>query len=353
MPVRARPEERREHEHADAARERAVEVDAAALCGGAQADGEQHDGEQHDHPEPVGQQRGAPAAASKAAAGAGLTGRCTAARTRGMPLIDEAHRRAGRLPEQLGREPGRAGAHLQDVGVLRHGRGQRLQVDVAEAAGQLDGPLLERRLVAHGHRPRLAVVAVQERLREGADDDPRLTLSLPVAVVEPGDVAVAEPVLRRAAVALVAVDEPEPVALLVQAPLDAVDRLDEAPAVARLDVGLRGERRISVWPASTSASTSSSAPRSRVTQSCAVPSSPPAAPPQPARRSESGKRGERAPDHCWAFDRTAPGATARTSPACLPMQARPAVVLNRLPSATSVAVAARERFPASVTDSTT
>jgi hypothetical protein len=55
-PVRARPEERREHEDAETSRERAVEIDAAAVGGGAQADGEQHDIQNRERPEAVGEQ---------------------------------------------------------------------------------------------------------------------------------------------------------------------------------------------------------------------------------------------------------------------------------------------------------
>ena len=56
--------------------------------------------------------------------------------------------------------------------------------------------------------------------------------------------------------------------------------------------------------------------------------------------------------HRTAFERTAPGAVARTRPVCLPMHARPAFVGKRRPSAESTAVAARDRLPVSVTDST-
>src|SRR6185503_12682316 len=89
---------------------------------------------------------------------------------------------------------------------------------------------------------RLPRVPMQERLREGTDDHARFSLALPRAVVEPGDVAVAQLVGGGAAVALVAVHEPEPVALLPKAAVDPVHRLDVPPAVARLHVRLRGER---------------------------------------------------------------------------------------------------------------
>jgi hypothetical protein len=80
---------------------------------------------------------------------------------------------------------------------------------------------------------------VQERLREGTDDDARLALTLPRPEVPPRDVAVPEAVLGGAAVALVPVQEPEPVALPFEAAGDALDRLEVAAAVARLDVELR------------------------------------------------------------------------------------------------------------------
>ena len=211
-----------------------------------------------------------------------------------------------------------------------------------------------RAVEAHGRRTRLPVVAVQERLREGADDDARLPFPLPAAIVEPGHVAVMEPIGRRAPVALVAVDEPEPVPLILEAAGEPVDRLDEAAAVARLDVGLRGERahqRLAGVDPGVEQHLGAAVARDPQRRRPLLPTGAEAA--AAGEEDEGGERGERAPDHCWAFERIVPGAVARTSPACLPMQARPFFVLKRLPSASSVALAERVFLPASVTDWTT
>ena len=194
---------------------------------------------------------------------------------------------------------------------------------------------------------------MQERLREGADDDARLPLPLPAAVVEPGDVAVAQPVGRGTAVALVAVDEPEPVALVVEAAGEPVDRLDVAAAVAGLELDLRSERahqRLAGVDLDVEQHLGAAVARDPQRRRPLLPAGAEAA---AGEEDEGCERRERPPDHGWAFDRTAPGAVARTVPTCLPMQARPFFVLKRLPSAISVAVAARVRLPASVTDWTT
>ena len=96
--------------------------------------------------------------------------------------------------------------------------------------------------------PRLPRVPVQERLGERADHDPRLALPLPGAVVPPGDVAGSQPVLGGAPVALVAVDEPEPVALL--APSLPRSRSGTAGSARRSGSRRRSRRRV---PASASA----------------------------------------------------------------------------------------------------
>src|SRR5438270_3079979 len=79
----------------------------------------------------------------------------------------------------------------------------------------------------------MAVVSVQERLRERAHDEWILRGVLPRAVVPPLDIARMEPVLRRASVGEIAVHVVEPCALSPL--LDAVDRADVPPAVTRLD----------------------------------------------------------------------------------------------------------------------
>ena len=80
----------------------------------------------------------------------------------------------------------------------------------------------------------LARVAVQERLRKRADDDRDMQLVLPRTIVPPLDVARMERVVGGAAIRFVAVDEVEPVSPAGPVARDAVDRLDEAAAVARL-----------------------------------------------------------------------------------------------------------------------
>ena len=88
-PVRARPEERREHEDAKTGRERAVEIDAAAVGGSTQADGEQHDIQNRERPEAVGEQSGCTGRTNRRAAGPGLTGSSTSA-----PASDRRARRS-------------------------------------------------------------------------------------------------------------------------------------------------------------------------------------------------------------------------------------------------------------------
>ena len=191
-----------------------------------------------------------------------------------------------------------------------------------------------------------------ERLGEGADDHARFSLALPGAVVEPGDVAVAQLVRGGAAVALVAVHEPEPVALLPEAAVDPVHGLDVTPAVARLHIRLRGERahqRLPGLDLRVDEQLGAAVSRDPELRRPLLLAGATAA----GEEEEDAKRTECAADHFWAFERTAPGTVARTSPTCLPMQARPAFVLNRFPSAVSVAPAARTRTPASLSDSTT
>ena len=194
---------------------------------------------------------------------------------------------------------------------------------------------------------------MQERLRERADDDARLSLSLPGAVVEPGDIAVPEAVRGRAAVALVPVHEPEPVVLRVEAAFDPVHGLDVAAAVASLDVGLRSEsahQRLPGLHLRVDEQLGASVARDPELRRPVLPAGRATA---TGEKNKDNERAERATDHRTAFERIAPGATARTSPTCLPMQARPAWVLKRFPSAVSVAVVARAFLPASLTVCTT
>ncbi len=153
---------------------------------------------------------------------------------------------------------------------------------------------------------------MQERLRKRADDHACLSLSLPRAVVDPGDVAVAQPVGGGAAVALVAVHEPEPVVLRAQVTVDAVHGLDEAAAVPRLEVGLGGERahqRLPRLHLSVEQQLGTTVARHPQLRRPLLPAAAAA-----GEENEDGQRRERAPDHFTAFERTAPGAVARTTP---------------------------------------
>ena len=165
---------------------------------------------------------------------------------------------------------------------------------------------------------------MQERLRERTDDDARLPLALPGAVVEPGDVAVPEAVRGGAAVALVPIHEPEPVVLRVEAAFDPVHGLDVAAAVARLDVGLRRESAHQCLPGRHLRVDEKPGASVARDPELGRPVLPAGGATAAGEKEKDDERAERATDHRTAFERIAPGATARTSPTCLPMQARPA-----------------------------
>ena len=102
------------------------------------------------------------------------------------------------------------------------------------------------------------------------------------------------------------------------------DGLDVPPAVARLDLGLGGERphqRLPGVDLRVDEQLGAAVARDPELRRPLLPAGGAAA---AGEEDEDGERGERAPDHFTAFERTAPGAVARTSPTCLPMQARPA-----------------------------
>src|SRR5829696_3598694 len=164
-------------------------------------------------------------------------------------------------------------------------------------------------------------VSVQERLGERTDDDGHAHLPLPRTVVPPLDVARVQPVLGSAAIALDPVHVPEPVALLRSVPVDAVDRLHEPPAEARLDVELPVERLHGRQPRRNLPLVQHGLPpvarhpERRRLRAALVPA---------AAGEGEREREEREPAHGSAFDLTAPGATARTSrPGCGPGQAWP------------------------------
>ena len=159
-------------------------------------------------------------AARSAVAGPGLTGSRTCARSRRRaarstePANEKRTAPDGPLP---GSASPRSGAALRStssntLACRGHGGADRRDVVGAERRRDLLGAGAEARRVAHRRRPRPAVEAVQERLREGAGDDlERGRVVRPVAVVPPRDVAVAEAVRGRRAVTGEAVHEPEPV----------------------------------------------------------------------------------------------------------------------------------------------
>ena len=167
----------------------------------------------------------------------------------------------------------------------------------------------------------MPVEAVQEGLREGADHDRNRESMPPVAVVPPLEVAGLEPVLRGAAVALDAVDEVEPVALRREAPVEPVDRLDEASAVAGLHLRnpIEGLQRRDAGRDPPGVQ-HSRAPVTRDPQARAAVLALPAAP-----RQEQDGEGQREPAelHGSRFERTAPGAVAQTRPRCGFRHARP------------------------------
>ena len=132
-----------------------------------------------------------------------------------------------------------------------------------------------------------------------------------------------EPILGRADVALVAVHEVEPVALAREAALDPVDRLDVLAAVACLELHLpverlhRGQSRghcrrqqhVRAFVAGDPQAGGAVGAR--------------AAAPRDEERGGENEAEAGATAHASAFDRTAPGAKARTRPRCLPTQAAP------------------------------
>ena len=187
-------------------------------------------------------------AASRAAAGPGLiraprtgTDRCRGrVRAAGHRPEDELHRRAGLAGSaaRSGRE-GSAGPRSDEEQVcIGRGRDRRRRHGAcSEQASDRGCAFLRPSGVANRDRPRLPAEPVQEGLREGPDDD-RLAHPLPPAAeIPPFHVAVAQLVVGGAPVALVAVDEEEPVATLADVAFVPLDRLHEAAAVAGIDVG--------------------------------------------------------------------------------------------------------------------
>ena len=111
----------------------------------------------------------------------------------------------------------------------------------AQQAAESRLVLFESRREAKLDRAAPALPAVHERLRKRSHDHRLGHARGPAPVIPPGDIAGAELYLGRPEPGLDAVHEEEPVLPLGEIPLDALDRLDEAAAVARLDVRLAVE----------------------------------------------------------------------------------------------------------------
>ena len=210
-------------------------------------------------------------------------------------------------------------------------------------------PFSEARLVADDGRSRRPAVAVQERLGEGADDDRLPHLVAPRAEVPPLDVAGTKAVVGRAQVGLDPVQEPEPVALLRDVALDALDRLDETTAVRGVDVELpverlhRGQPRGDGLDEEHRRSAVARDPERGASRARAL---------VPTAREQEGAGNEKRTLHLTELERTAFGAVARTRPRCLPTQPRPERVFTRRPSTTSTAPAAGVATPWSFWETT-
>ena len=139
-----------------------------------------------------------------------------------------------------------------------------------------------------------------------------------------------------------------------RSPSTPCDRLDEAAAVAGLDVRLRAERteqrlpRVDLRVEEHLLAAVARDPEGGLAGRAVLPAA--------AARDGEQRGGEERDEpgaHFTAFDRTAPASVARTSPECRPTQPRPRAFVRMLrPSTRNVARAAEERRPASLTDET-
>ena len=234
------------------------------------------------------------AAARSAVAGPALTGSRTSGQSRRRAARRRLRRtRSARRPD--GPAPGERIAAVRcgvpstsSKRLALDGTAVPSGADIVRPHGRCDASRTRSQSGREAHRRRsgLAVVSVQERLRERARDDlERFRVARPVSVIPPGNISAAEPVRVRRAIAREPVDEPEPVSVPARVPLDpSIDWTKPPPY--RVDTFARSKRAEKRLPRGTFASTSSVEPRSRVTQRCAVPSAALGpTPPQPASAS--------------------------------------------------------------------
>ena len=179
-PVRARPEERREHEDAETSRERAEEIDAAAVGGRTQADGEQHAAVSTASAQRRSVSSAAvPAAPSRSAAGPGLTESSTVRAGVGSPRQTKRTGSPAVSPSSSAVRldtPPRTSSTFAPAGT---GVPSGATFAGPSSAPSFARSLLGAAVVADDDRPRLPCVAVQERLGERTDDDARLSFPLP------------------------------------------------------------------------------------------------------------------------------------------------------------------------------
>ena len=155
-----------------------------------------------------------------------------------------ARRRAARARTRRDRRGSPRAAHRRSRARNEHELVRSFARLVDDAADELREPPRE---TSHGRaRDDRGRRFPSHPCRNGSGKAPTTTgwriCPFPRAVVPPEDVAVVELVVGGADVRLVAVHEVEPVVLPGDVALDPVDRLDEAAAVARLDVGLAAQR---------------------------------------------------------------------------------------------------------------
>ena len=263
-----------------------------------------------------------PAAARRRAAGPGLTDTSYARVRSGLPPRTILTGSPADSPSSCRRSPTRPVAELEDIRTVGDRRSERLR----SSRHRLDGQ--PRRKLSASPSKWTTAARASPRIRAGRARGTRRRRRapaprVPAAEVPPGDVAVSQPVLGGAAVALDRRSRTRTSRAAPRGPLDAVDRTGRS---ARRSGSSRPPRepsaRSSVCPDRTCASTSSSAPRSRVTQSVAVPPSPLR---RRSRRARATRRSARSASGSLRARSSGrrPAAVARTSPTCLPTHATP------------------------------
>ena len=281
--------------------------------------------------------------ARRAAAGTALTGPRSGS---GRPWVARARRRSRQRrtgPASRRRRPVRAARPrtvaasycVKHIRVLR-GRVRKGRTETA----------FNRRPIARAPWPARArsarrPVAAARRTRAGRARETRRrprarALGFPRAEVPPLDVAGTQ-AIRRAEVGLDPVQEPEPVVTLRDVALDTLDRLHEPAAVGGVDVELTVESLHCGQPRGNRSTRTTAAPRSRVTQSEALPD-PERSCPQPASRRSA--KPTRKP--CFTSGRWSARCSAQShAPTAMPTDARPSgASLTRRPSTTSTGVRA-------------